>query len=244
MGLWRPKSRLYAVAGQRTRGEPERRSPQVRPAGHRGCDGFDRREHRARDRLLLRVRSDRCHRWRRGAADDPCRGRGRRAACFHGGRVHQGGALGGELHHLCGNRAGSQGRCRHGPAGRGRVHHRLGGGVHHVGRDGGHDPRPLHRVASPVGAAGPGADRGRDLADRARRQAVDRRGGRGRARAGDDHGRGLRRCPGRSACPSVGHTVLLGAPDRWSGRPLRRLPAGPVHVHRVGERPRARRGVP
>ena len=40
--------------------------------------------------------------------------------------------------------------------------------------------------------------------------------------------------------------VLSGVPflwshlTRWSGPPFRGLPAGPVHVHRMGKRPRAR----
>ena len=55
---------------------------------------------------------------------------------------------------------------------------------------------------------------------------------------------GLRRRAGRPACPSLGRAVLLGAPHRRPGRPLRGLPAGPVHVHRMGKRSRAGRGVP
>ena len=90
----------------------------------------------------------------------------------------------------------------------------------------------------------PRADRRRHLADRARRQALDQSGGRGRARAGGDHGRRLRHRARRPACPALGHTVLVGASHRWPDRPLGRLPAGPLHVHRLGERPGARRGVP
>ena len=65
-----------------------------------------------------------------------------------------------------------------------------------------HDRLAFHLMASAVGTVHPRPDRRRDLADRPRRQAVDRRGGRGRARAGGDHGRGLLPCPGRPAVPT------------------------------------------
>ena len=48
---------------------------------------------------------------------------------------------------------GARAGVAHGPAGRGRVHRRDRGGVHHVGRDGGDDAGPLHLVAPALGAA-------------------------------------------------------------------------------------------
>ncbi len=57
----------------------------------------------------------------------------------------------------------------------------------------------LHLLASAVGATILPPDRGRDLADRTRNKAVNRRGRRGRGRAGGDHARGLRPGPRRSA---------------------------------------------
>jgi len=118
------------------------------------------------------------------------------------------------------------------------------GSPHHVGRARGLDSLALHLLASPVGAVFPRPDRGRDLADRTRGQAVDHGGRRGRDRSGSDHGRGVSPCPDRSAGRTVRHTVLLGTSHRWPGRPVRRFPAGTVHVHRMGKRTRARRGEP
>lgn len=34
----------------------------------------------------------------------------------------------------------------------------------------------------------------------------------------------------------LGMPFSLGASHRWPGRPFRRLPTGPLHVHRMGER--------
>jgi hypothetical protein len=59
-----------------------------------------------------------------------------------------------------------------------------------------------------------------------------------------DHAHRLQRCPRRPACPSLGYTVLLDTPNLWSGLRVGRVPARPLHVHWMGERSSARRGVP
>ena len=68
------------------------------------------------------------------------------------------------------------------------------------------------------------SDRGGDLADRPRGQALHRRGRGGRDLSGGDHACGLRAGPRRSAVRPVGHTVLLGPPHQGPGGPVGRLP--------------------
>ena len=95
-----------------------------------------------------------------------------------------------------------------------------------------------------LGAAESRPDGRRHLADGAWRPSLHLGGGHGRRGAGGDHARRVHRHPRRPARPPLGHTVLLGPPQRRPGRPVRRLPTCPVHVHRLGKRPGPRRGVP
>ncbi len=224
--------------------EPGREHPEVWTARHGGRDRLDSRQHRAGDRLLLRIRSYRSNRRRCRSTDDSRRRRGRCSPGIHSGRVHQGRTFGRELHHLCRDGTRTKGWRRHSPFGHGRLHRRHGGGVHHVRRDGGADHRSLHVVAHRLGTAHSRTDRRCHLAHDARRQAFDDRRRRGRAPAGSDHGRGLHHRPDRSTRPSLGCALLVGTSDRRTHRPLRRLPTGPLHVHRMGERSRAGRRVP
>ena len=171
MALAGPKRNEYRPRD--AAGIDERRPSQGWTAGHGRRDGLHCREHRAGDRLLLRFRGDCCHRWCRRAVDDSRGRRGRRSAGLRRGRIHQGGALGGKLHHLRRDLPGSEGRRRRGAAGRRGLHRGDSGGVHDVRWHGGADPRPLHVVAAALGAAEPRPDGRRDLADGAWSPTLD-----------------------------------------------------------------------
>ena len=166
------------------------------PARHGGRDGLNDRQYRTRDRLLLRIRSNCSDRRCCCPTDDPGRRRSRCSPGVHCGRVHQSGALGWEFHHLCRDWSRTEGRCRHGPLGDGRLHRCHGGGVHHVGRDGGSYHRPLHVVECRLGATNSRTHCRCHLADHAWCQALDGSGRRCRAYTGDRNARCLPDRPG------------------------------------------------
>ena len=88
--------------------------------------------------------------------------------------------------------------------GHGRLHRRDRGGVHHVRRAHGHTLPPFTSWHPPWGPFTLVLTAGAIWLTTRGVKLSTACGGRGRAGAGGDHGRGLRACPGRPARPSFG----------------------------------------
>ena len=234
-----------AHRGRRTDRDRRRDASPIRPARYRRCDRLDHGQHRPGDRLLLRLRRHRRDR-RRGRATDHRRRRRWPSCCWPSPWPSSPGP----------NRRpeASSPTSRRASAPRAGVATALlvtvGYTVAMAGvftMSGGMVALTLAHYTSldvPWGPLAVVLSVGGDLADRPRGQALDGSRRRGRGGPGGGDGRGVRGGPGRPAGPPLGRPVLVVPPHRRPGRALGRLPARPLHVHRLGERSRPGRGVP